>query len=203
MATITVQVPETIQVGRGGVHGELQVDWSKVQQHMLDHIASVHFPQWFSDSFNAGGTKPLAPNVSPRRKRNWRSYMRASCGSAASRQDPIDPVDREAFTEARRILTAHFKKLGYWKNIPKKMDKSVFEYVLNKAQAALGEPETSESEYIDAFLTLTDAGKKVRAWAVKTVADRNALDLGAGLPGLVKAADVKKVKASLVSYPQG
>src|ERR1043166_9449219 len=55
MATIEVTVPETIMLGRNGSIGSLKVDWSHVPQNVLDHIASVYFPQYLTDAANAGG----------------------------------------------------------------------------------------------------------------------------------------------------
>src|SRR5437763_1602771 len=55
MATFQVTIPDTVLVGRNGAIGSLQVDWSRVPQHVRDHIASVYFPQYLTDAANAGG----------------------------------------------------------------------------------------------------------------------------------------------------
>jgi hypothetical protein len=55
MTTIQVTVPDTVMLGRNGAIGSLQVDWSRVPQGVLDHIAAVYFPQYLTDAANAGG----------------------------------------------------------------------------------------------------------------------------------------------------
>lgn len=185
MTKITVEVPATVQVGRGGIHGQLTVDWSKVPQHMLDHIASVHFPQWFSDSFNAGGAAATSEERMAAAQKKLDQLYAGELRTRSASSEPIDPVGREAFGEARKAIAKMLQAGGYWKDIPQKTSNRL-QYVLNKAQRALGDEETSDVEYIEWFLADTDVGKAIVKEAVKTVARRN--KMADSLPMLRKTA---------------
>lgn len=183
MATITIMIPDVVPVGRGGIHGTLTVDWSRAPQHMLNHIGGVHFPQWFSDSFNSGGkTATSAERMAAAQKKLDQLYA-GELRTRGPSTEPIDPILREAHSEARKALAKMLVGEGYWKDVPKGTTNR-FEYVLNKAQKALGEEETSDVEYIEWFLAETDIGKTILADAKKTVARRDSM--ASGLSGLIK-----------------
>jgi hypothetical protein len=190
MATITVTIPDTIMIGRNGVHGSLQVDWEKVPQHVKDHIAAVHFPQYFSDSFNSGGKEATSADRLALAEKKYAQMLAGEIRTRGASLEPVDPVEKEAYSEARKALAAYFVKEGFWKDIPKGTTNR-FEYVLNRAQKAIGDPEMTDVDYIAWFLDETDVGKQIRIDAKVTVEKRNRL--AAGLPSLVKRADVKPV----------
>lgn len=187
MATITITIPDIVNIGRNGIYGQLPVKWNDVPQHVLDHIGSVHFPQYFSDSFNSGGKDATGPERVALAQKKLDQMYAGELRTRGPSTEPVDPVRKEAWAEARKALSAMFAKQGYWKDIPKGTTNR-FEYVLNKAQAAVGDKETSDGEYLDWFLDETEVGQSILEDAKATVAKRERL--AAGLPSLVKKADM-------------
>jgi hypothetical protein len=166
MAQITVTVPDQLVLGRNGQIGTLDVDWSHVPQHALDHIAAVYFPQYFTDAANSGGKdSPMSERLAFAQKRLDMVYsgeLRVRNGSSA---EPIDPVEREAFNMARDKLTAFFKSLGIW---PKKgADK--FQVAVNARRIALHAEPIDAADYIAAYV---ERNPKITAAAKKIVAER-------------------------------
>lgn len=190
MAKITITIPDIIPVGKGGIHGKLAVDWSRAPQHMLDHIGSVHYPQWFSDSFNSGGKSATSAERLAAAEKKLAQLYAGELRTRGPSTEPVDPILREAHNEARKALAKMLVGEGYWADVPKGT-KNRFEYVLNKAQKALGEEETNDVEYIEWFLGETDIGKAILADAEKTVARRESM--AKGLSGLIKKPEVKSV----------
>jgi hypothetical protein len=200
MATITITIPDIVPVGRGGIHGTLNVDWSKAPQFMLDHIGAVHFPQWFSDSFNSGGKVATSAERLAAAQKKLAQLYAGELRTRGPSTEPVDPIEREAHNEARKALAKMLANEGYWKDVPKGTSNR-FEYVLNKAQKALGEEETSDVEYITWFLDETEVGKAIRADAVATVARRDSM--AKGISGLLKKADAKPVATNVAKIESG
>jgi hypothetical protein len=109
MATIEVTVPETIMLGRNGSIGSLKVDWSHVPQNVLDHIASVYFPQYLTDAANAGGRDESAAERLARAEKKLETMYAGQVRTRGAAAEPTDPVDLEAFRMAKAALVAFAK----------------------------------------------------------------------------------------------
>jgi hypothetical protein len=119
MATLNVTVPDTLRLGRNGAIGELQVDWSKVPQGVLDHIATVYFPQYITDAANAGGKDEDATSRMARAQKKLDAMYAGLIRTRGEGAEPIDPVEREAFRLAKAELLTRAKGTPEWKNIDK------------------------------------------------------------------------------------
>jgi hypothetical protein len=119
MATFQVTVPNTLRLGRNGVIGEMPVDWSKVSQTVLDHIASVYFPQYITDAANAGGKDESPASRMARAQKKLDAMYAGQIRTRGEGAEPIDPVEREAFRLAKAELLSRAKSTPEWKNIDK------------------------------------------------------------------------------------
>src|SRR5438270_5518155 len=155
MATFTVTVPDTVVLGRNGTIGSLQVDWSKVPQHVLDHIAAVYIPQYISDAANAGGRDESATERVARAQKKLEAIYAGKVRVRGAATEPTDPVDLEAFRMAKAALVAFAKTVPEWSAIPKGERKSPTAAlrVLDMRAAARGEPERDDwDHYVQHYL---------------------------------------------------
>jgi hypothetical protein len=121
MTTITVTVPDKLTLGRDGAIGTLDIDWSRVPQSVLDHIASVYFPQYLTDAANAGGKdKSAAERLAQAKKKLDKMYE----GKVRAREAvEADPVALEAQSLAKAALVKMAKASKEWANVPKALRK--------------------------------------------------------------------------------
>jgi hypothetical protein len=115
---IEVEVPSTLVLGRNGAIGTLDVDWTAIPSHVLDHIAKVYFPQYITDAANAGGKDATkAERFAAAQKKLDNMY--AGVIRARGEAEYIDPVERIMYRLAKRDLVAQLKKSPQWDLIPK------------------------------------------------------------------------------------
>ena len=156
MATLTVNVPDTLVLGRNGVIGQLKVDWSRVPQPVLDHIASVYFPQYLTDAANAGGKDERpAERLARAEKKLQRLYAGEVRKRGEAAGEPANPAEAEAYRMAKAALIAFAKATPQWNTIPKgdrKKDSAALR-VLDMRAVERGEPERNDWQpYIDQYL---------------------------------------------------
>jgi hypothetical protein len=140
MATVQITVPDKLVLGRNGAIGSLDVDWSRVPQAVLDHIASVYFPQYLTDAANAGGKdKTPAERLAQAKKKLDKMYE----GKVRAREAvEADPVELEAQRVAKAALTKTAKQSLAWKAVPKNLRKgdAGIVHALNALAAEKGDP---------------------------------------------------------------
>ena len=170
--TIQVEIPDTIMLGRNGAIGTLQVDWKRVPQPVLDHIASVYFPQYLTDAANAGGRDESAAERLARAQKKLEAMYAGQVRSRVGAAEPTDPVDLEAFRMAKVALVAFAKTKPEWNSIPKGERKSpnAALRVLDMRAAARGEPEHGDwQHYVEHYLA---ANPDVRKAAERNIRER-------------------------------
>ena len=182
MATFEVTVPDTLVLGRNGAIGELAVDWTKVPQHVLNHIAAVYFPQYITDAANAGGKEESQSDRMARAMKKLDGMYSGELRTRGASGEPVDPVRRDAFNEAVKALTAAFKSAGYW---PSGKVEGKFQAALDAAMTAAGQETVDYVEYVESVLDDTDEGKRLLADAKKRHEARNKMATSL-MPGLVK-----------------
>ena len=170
MATFEVTVPDTVMLGRNGAIGSLQVDWSRVPQHVRDHIATVYFPQYLTDAANAGGRDKGPADRLARAQKKLENMYAGQVRTRGEAAEPIDPVEGEAYRMAKAALVTFAKTTPEWKTIPKadrKKDSAVLR-VLDMRAVARGEPERGEwNHYIDHYLATKPEVRKEAERLVK------------------------------------
>jgi hypothetical protein len=119
MATFQVTVPDTITLGRNGAIGSLQVDWSRVPQHVLDHIAAVYFPQCLTDAANTGGRDKGAADRLARAQKKLENMYAGQIRTRGEAAEPTDPVDLEAWRMAKERCAIIARESAEWSNCPK------------------------------------------------------------------------------------
>jgi hypothetical protein len=170
--TIQVTVPDKITLGRNGAIGTLEVDWSKIPQPVLDHIASVYFPQYLTDAANAGGRDESPAERLARAQKKLEAMKAGQVRTRGAAAEPTDPVDLEAFRTAKAALVAFAKTVPEWSSIPKgeRKSPSAALRVLDIRAAARGEPEHGDwQHYVEHYLA---ANPDVRKAAERTVRER-------------------------------
>jgi hypothetical protein len=146
MATVQITIPDQLVLGRNGAIGSLDVDWSRVPQPVLDHIATVYFPQYLTDAANAGGR---AETPAERLARAQKKLDNMYAGKFRSRDGapPADPIELEAQSLAKAALVKTAKASTAWASVPKelrKRDKGVV-HALNAVAAT---PERTLADWI-------------------------------------------------------
>jgi hypothetical protein len=144
MATTQVTVPDRLALGRNGVIGTLDVDWSRVPQQVLDHIASVYLPQYLTDSANAGGRdEPPAERLGRVQKKLEAMYAGQVRVRGEAAAKAADPVEKEAYEMAKAALVKTAKTSAAWKSVPKALRKgdAGIVHALNAIAAEKGDPE--------------------------------------------------------------
>jgi hypothetical protein len=116
--------PDTLSLGRNGSIGSLSVDWSRVPQEVLGHIASVYFPQYITDAANAGGKNETAADRLARAQKKLDTMYAGNVRTRVASAEPIDPIDAEAHRMAKAALTKKAKQSPAWSVVPKKLRKS-------------------------------------------------------------------------------
>jgi hypothetical protein len=177
---VTLTLPTKITLGRNASIGTLDVDWSKVPQPVLDHIASVYFPQYLTDTANAGGRdEPPAERLVRAQKKLETMYagqVRTRVGAA----EPIDPADLEAFRMAKAALVAFAKTKPEWSTIPKAERKNPNSAlrVLDVRAAARGEPERGDwQHYVQHYLAANPDVRKAADRIIKERGKAGKIDL--------------------------
>lgn len=159
-----------IPLGRNGKYGALDVDESRFNREVEQHIWEYGLRQILNDAMadktdDDGTPLPTDQIVAKAQKRLDALYageLRIRNGSAA---EPVDPVEREAFRMAREAITGQFKSLGIW---PKKgTDK--FQAAVDARRISTHSEPMAAADYIAAWL---DRNPKVTAAAKRIVAER-------------------------------
>src|SRR5438067_7648100 len=123
MATFQVAIPDTVLVGRNGAIGSLQVDWSRVPQHVRDHIASVYFPQYLTDAANAGGRDKAPADLLARAEKKSAAMYAGTVRARGEAAEPADPGEQEDYQIAKAALIKKAKASPDWSSVPKDMRK--------------------------------------------------------------------------------
>src|SRR5262249_26229678 len=124
MPTVEVTLPNEIVLGRNGSIGTLSVAWDKEPSHLLDHIASVYFPQYLTDAANAGGRDKSPAERLARAEKKLETMYAGQVRTRGAAAEPTDLVDLEAFRMAKAALVAFAKTKPEWNSIPKGERKS-------------------------------------------------------------------------------
>jgi hypothetical protein len=171
MATINVTVPDTVALGRNGAVGLLQVDWSRVPQPVLDHIASVYFPQYLTDAANAGGRDKGPADRLARAQKKLENMYEGKVRARGDAAEPVDPVEQEAYQIAKAALIKKAKSSPAWSSVPKDMRKkdAGVVHALNLIGVENGEPERSLAEWIEAAL---ESKPEIRKTAERIVREK-------------------------------
>jgi hypothetical protein len=172
MMKLTVNVPDMLSLGRNGAIGQLPVDWQRVPQNVLDHIASVYFTQYITDAANAGGKdSEQADRLARATKRLEQMYtgeIRArGTGDGA---EPVDPVEAEIHRSVVSILRNAYSN----EKAPKehKGHKRLL-WIANERRKARGqEPVDSLQEVIDHYMGGAPNAAQIRREAERTVKAR-------------------------------
>lgn len=173
MATFQVTVPDRIPIGRNGEHGALDLDWSKVPQHVRDHIATVYFPQYVTDAANSGGKdSSSAERVALAEKKLAAMY--AGVIRSRSAGEPIDPIEAEAYRLARPVIVKALMDTPEAKAIPKGT-KDRAQWVLDARDAAA---KREPREVNDLVKVLVDGDPQFRKEAKRNVDARAKLGSG-------------------------
>jgi len=161
---VQVELPDTLVLGRNGQIGKLNVDWTKVPQHVINHIAAVYYPQYITDAANAKTDSTYAERFKVAEKKLEQMYageLRARRDSA----DPVDPVMKEAFDLAKPFIVKGFVKNGVWpKNGKDKMQRAI-----DARMKMLKQDAMTESAYFAAWVEKQPA---IMAQAKENVAKR-------------------------------
>jgi len=121
MATFNVTVPDVLVLGRNGAIGTLPVDWSKVPQHVINHIATTYFPQYITDRANSGGADATQ---SERMELAHKKLDAMYAGLIRTRGDGTsgDPVDAALRTLAMKLMRDAARQCTDFKTAPGKGD---------------------------------------------------------------------------------
>jgi hypothetical protein len=171
MATLQVTVPDTVMLGRNGAIGSLQVEWSRVPQRVLDHIAGVYFPQYLTDAANAGGRDKTAADRLARAQKKLENMYEGKVRARGEAAEPADPVEQEAYQIAKAALIKKAKGSPVWSSVPKdirKKDDGIV-HALNLIGAENGEPERTLAEWIEDAL---ERKPEIRKSAERIVRER-------------------------------
>lgn len=168
MATFNVTVPDELVLGRNGAIGKLAVDWSRVPQVVLDHIASVYFPQYITDSANAGGKEATqTERMAAANKKLAGMYEGKIRTRGDGDSEPADPVEAMLHKLARGAIAKKIKTSDEFKKLTPKKG---FDRVLAAMQARNG----TDMTWAKAIEATISANPKMRATAKKMVADADA-----------------------------
>lgn len=176
MAQITVTVPDKIAIGRGGEHGTIDLTWSRVPQHVLDHIAGVYFPQYITDRANSAG-KDSTPEERLTLAGKKVDAMYAGVVRSRGTAEPADPVEAEAYRLARPAIIARLMATPEAKQVPKGT-KDRAQWILDARDAAAGR---DPREVVDLVAALVESDPAYRKEAKRNVEARAKLgggDLG-------------------------
>lgn len=144
MPTITIPDRQTLSLGRNGAIGTLDVEWSRIPQHILDHIWAVYSVQHFTDAANSGGKDAtMADRLALAQKKLEQDY-KGELRARGEASEPVDPVENEAWKMAKAAMIEHYKALNAW-DAPKGT-KDRFAYVIAKRRAERGLPELPADE---------------------------------------------------------
>ena len=171
MATFQVTVSDTVVLGRNGAIGSLQVEWERVPQPVLDHIATVYFPQYLTDAANAGGRDKGPADRLERAQKKLENMYAGKVRTRGEAAEPADPVEQEAYQIAKAALVKKAKSSPVWPSVPKdirKKDAGVV-HALNLIGAERGEPERNLVEWVEAAL---ESKPEIRKSAERIVRER-------------------------------
>jgi hypothetical protein len=121
--TIQVTIPDSIVLGRNGSIGSLQVDWKRMPQHVLDHVASIYLPQYLTDAANAGGRDKKPEDRLAAAKAKLEKMYQGAIRARGDAAEPVDPVEQEAYQIAKAALVKKAKSSPVWSSVPKDMRK--------------------------------------------------------------------------------
>jgi hypothetical protein len=117
--TFTVTVSREVLIGRNGSHGAVYVDWDRVPQNVLDHIAGVYFPQYITDAANSKGTdSPSEERLSLAQKKIEQMYA-GEIRTRGSSGEPVDPLENRAYQLAKQAVGALVRSAPEAKTIDK------------------------------------------------------------------------------------
>ena len=172
MPTITIPDRETLSLGRNGAIGNLDVDWSKVPQHVLDHIWKVYKVQYFTDAANAGGKDATqADRFALAQKKLDQAYA-GELRARGEAQEPVDPIEAEAWRMARDAMTKAYKEIGVWDKGEGKGGKR-FASVVHLRREERGLPKLDDDAAVeDAIEKYLAAQPHIREAAARIVEER-------------------------------
>jgi hypothetical protein len=165
MATFTVTVPDKIAIGRNAEHGTLEVAWANVPQSVLDHIATVYFPQYITDAANSKGEGSPSSERMALAQKKLDAMLAGVIRTRGESKEPADPIEAQAYRDAlesvRKILLKHPEA----KKIPKGT-KDRAQWVLDALDAAAG---TEPREVHDVVLATLEANPDIRKEAARKI----------------------------------
>lgn len=170
MTQITVEVPDTLSLGRNGRIGQLSVDWSKVPQHVLDHIAKIYFSQYITDKANSGGKDESMANRYALAEKKLAAMYAGHIRTRTAEDTPVDPVEAQAWILATAFFNAQYKSL--LDTCPKgTKDRVLYLINLGRVQASK-EAFASRSDLYETFFALeSEKAKDIWKSAEETVAN--------------------------------
>jgi hypothetical protein len=169
MATITVTVPDTLTLGRNGSIGTLPIEWSRVPQTVLDHMASVYFSQYITDAANAGGrTADQSARMARAQKKLDNMYAGRVTRPHGDGVRALSPIELEAAALAKTALVKTAKQSSAWSAVPKSLRKRD-DGIVHALNASSTE-QRSMTEWIAHTLTLNPGIMKS---AERNVRERN------------------------------
>ncbi len=173
MPVINLPDTETLTLGRNGSIGEMEIDWTKVPQHVLDHIGKVYKVQYFTDAANSGGKDATpAERLNLALKKRDQAYA-GELRARGEASEPVDPVDAECWKMARSAMTDAYKSIGAW-DVPKgTKDRFAFVVMRRRAERGLEElpPAEAVTDAIEIFLA-APANAHIRKAAERIVKER-------------------------------
>lgn len=174
MATITVDVPDTINIGRNGEHGKLEVQWDKISQHIKDSIAATYFAQVFTDKANSGGKDSSSHKRLELAREKLEQFYSGVYRARNSAGEPTDPIEAEAYRLAKPLIVAKLMAMPEAKQCPKGT-KDRAQWVLDARDAAANrEPR----EVIDLVKQLVESDPQFRKEAKRNVDARAKMQVG-------------------------
>lgn len=180
MTTIQVQVPDRLTLGRNGAIGTLDIDWSRVPQPVLDHIASVYFPQFLTDAANAGGKDESPAERLARAQKKLETMYAGQVRVRGDAAKAADPVEQEAYQITKAALTKTAKQAEAWKAVPKNLRKgdAGIVFALNALAKEKGDPERATmAEWVAHTLERNPAIRESAARVVREQAKAVKIDL--------------------------
>lgn len=170
MATFTVTVPDTIAIGRNGAHGTLNVDWGLVPPQVLDHIASVYFPQYITDAANSGGKDSTAAERLALAEKKLKAMLAGEIRTRGDAKEPLDPVEAQAYRDALTVVRDKLLSAPEAKQIPKGT-KDRAQWVLDARDAAAKREPREVHDIVVAMLEANPDFRKEAARKVKKQAE--------------------------------
>lgn len=170
MATFTVTVPDTIAIGRNGAHGTLDIAWSAVPQPVLDHIATVYFPQYLTDAANSGGKDSTPEERLALANKKLAAMYAGEIRTRGDAKEPLDPVEAQAYRDALELVRKQLLAAPEAKSIPKGT-KDRAQWVLHARDNAAGREAREVHDIVVAMLEANPEFRKEAARKVKKQAE--------------------------------